>query len=84
MEAGLFVRAVIRGFGDALGFDADRTAFVTMQMKAALPRGSDRASMEAWMKAVAARTNQLKEVFRSLPGVDDAAIAKPLDLLSLL
>jgi putative ABC transport system permease protein len=29
------------------------------------------------MKAVAARTNQLKEVFRSLPGVDDVATGLP-------
>lgn len=31
VSAGLFVRAVIHGFGSAAGFDVDRTAFVSIQ-----------------------------------------------------
>jgi len=77
VAAGLFIRAVIRGFGDAPGFDAGRTAFVTMQLKAALPRGGDSRSMDTWMKAVAERTNRLTEAFRSVPGVDDVATGLP-------
>jgi predicted permease len=76
VAAGLFVRAVIHGFGNAPGFDADRTAFVTVRLNPRL-MSFDPESASAWIEATAQRTTRLAEGLRALPGVSDVAFGWP-------
>jgi hypothetical protein len=67
IAAGLFVRAVIHGFGNAAGFDFERTAFVTVQVNSpsdfsSIKSASDWAAFDydrLW-KAVAARKSRVR------------------------
>lgn len=65
VAAGLFVRAVIHGFGTAPGFDVDGTVFVT----ASVPNVPMTGSVEDWLEAGRARSDRLLDAMRSLPGV---------------
>jgi len=84
VAAGLFVRAVVHGFGHAPGFDIDRTKFVTVQLPPAMNLSAFRARtpkdenpVEGWKKATAARATRLREALRSLPGVAEVAEGMP-------
>jgi predicted permease len=68
--AGLFVRAVIHGFGRAAGFDVDRTVFVSVLEK---PRGGPAGDPQRLMAMREERNARLMPVFRALPGVSDVA-----------
>ena len=72
VAAGLFVRAVLHGFGNGSGFDADHTVFVTVQVLPVRggPSRLDPAWFDARRKAAAERTTRLTEVLQSLPGVE--------------
>lgn len=70
VAAGLFVRAVVHGFGNAPGFDADTTTFVSL-MSGTSPQ--DYQSPAAWMAATIERNVDIGNTFRSLPGVDAVA-----------
>lgn len=68
VSAGLFVRAVVHGFGTAPGFDADRTVFVSFQ------EGSPWAGTSGYdPQRIIARGARLAQVLRELPGVTDVA-----------
>jgi len=68
VAAGLFVRAVIHGFGNAPGFDVDRTVFVSVQ------EGSPQGNFDAgWRAQIAERADRLSRVLRALPGVTEVA-----------
>jgi predicted permease len=72
VSAGLFVRAVIHGFGHAPGFDVDRTVFVSVQERM---RTADR-DMDRWA-LIAERTDRLARALRELPGVIEVAAGPP-------
>jgi putative ABC transport system permease protein len=74
VTAGLFVRAVIHGFGGAPGFDANRMLSVTLRVDTPL---TGFQAPEAWMAAYADRTARVKEAIRGLPGVADVAEGRP-------
>jgi predicted permease len=74
VAAGLFVRAVIHGFGNGPGFDAGRTVFVTVQIMSPL---RDPGPPDVWRAAVTERTTRLWDALRSLPGVDNVAAGMP-------
>jgi putative ABC transport system permease protein len=74
IAAGLFVRAVVHGFGNAPGFDADHTVFVNLTAGGS-PGASQ--SFDAWRAATIERNSRLEDAFRSLPGVDDVASGGP-------
>lgn len=68
IAAGLFVRAVVHGFGNAPGFDVDRTVFITIQLLSTRAEPSD-----GWREAVVDRTSRIRDALRSLPAVDAVA-----------
>jgi len=70
IAAGLFVRAVVHGFGNAPGFDADHTVFVTLT---ASTSPDDFPSFDAWRAATVERNTRVQDALRSLPGVDELA-----------
>lgn len=72
VAAGLFVRAVIHGFGNASGFDVDRTAFVRVQLLSPLADAGP-----GWKEAVSERTARVTEALRALPGIDEVAEGWP-------
>jgi predicted permease len=72
VSAGLFVRAVIHGFGNAPGFDVDRTVFATVQVISPLANPGP-----TWSETIAERTNRVREALRFLPGVDGVADGRP-------
>jgi predicted permease len=72
VAAGLFVRAVVHGFGSAPGFAADRTLFVTVQT-ASPYRDRGPADREILRE----RTRVLTEALRALPGVESIAKGAP-------
>jgi predicted permease len=68
LAAGLFVRAVLHGFGTAAGFDVDRTVFVTVQEGAAFRNEAvDRERL------IAERSARLMSTLGALPGVIEVA-----------
>jgi predicted permease len=68
VSAGLFVRAVMHGFGNAAGFDVDRTVFVSVQ------EGAPFRHAPADRKAFAAeRSARLTSVLGELSGVNEVA-----------
>jgi predicted permease len=67
VAAGLFVRAVSRGFGNTPGFDTDRTVFVTVQI---LAPNRKIGQMDAELKVMRERTSRVAEALRSLAGVN--------------
>jgi predicted permease len=71
VAAGLFVRAVIYGFGSGPGFDVHRTLFVdvTLWSPGELPPDRQGAAAQA--------TTRIDEALGSLPGVDQAAEGMP-------
>lgn len=69
VAAGLFVRAVAHGFGNAAGFDIDRTAFVSIQEGTPFAGGTGRDPRSL----IAKRANRFIPVLAALPGVDDVA-----------
>ena len=73
VSAGLFVRAVIHGFGSAPGFDVDRTVFATVPVMSPL----EIHPLTAVMKTAAERTASVREALRSLPGVECVADGRP-------
>jgi putative ABC transport system permease protein len=73
VAAGLFVRAVTHGFGAAPGFDAGRTAFVSVSAFTVLTGASADASPDAWREATTARNSRLQDALRALPGVQEVA-----------
>jgi hypothetical protein len=71
VAAGLFVRAVAHGFGAGPGFDADRTAFVTVRLSSPkLPTMTDASAAQALMAAFDARAGRLRSAIGALPGVE--------------
>jgi hypothetical protein len=70
VAAGLFVRAVTRGFGSGSGFDVGRIAFAQVQV---VHPFSDE-DVGARLAAIAEATRRVAEAIRMLPGVDDLAI----------
>ena len=73
VSAGLFVRAVVHGFGNASGFDADRTVFVSIQEGGpwGFPGGGYRPDL------VAQRNTRLLQTLREVPGVAEVAEGLP-------
>jgi putative ABC transport system permease protein len=69
VAAGLFVRAVVHGFGAAPGFDVAGTAFVT----ANAPPLPFTGSTEDWNAASRARADRVREAIAALPGVQAVA-----------
>ena len=68
VSAGLFVRAVVHGFGTAPGFDADQTVFVSIQ------EGSPWAGTSGYdPNRITTRSARLMEALREVPGVIDVA-----------
>jgi predicted permease len=73
VAAGLFVRAVIHGFGGATGFDTNRTLFATIPMPAtSLPTGGTGAM--GFVESSARQAASLADALRAVPGVDAVAI----------
>jgi predicted permease len=72
IAAGLFVRAVVHGFGTAPGFDADHMVFVNMSIRGPAPAAFQ--SPQAWLAAAAERNARLQDALRALPGVDAVAV----------
>jgi predicted permease len=70
VASGLFVRAVVRGFGRGAGFDADRTVFATVQL---LSPSRTVGPIDVELQKIRARTIRVTEALRSLPGVEDLA-----------
>ena len=68
ISAGLFVRAVIHGFGAGPGFDVDRTVFVDVQMFSSF---ADR--VVDWRQRAVEQRTQIADAIRSLPGVEAVA-----------
>jgi predicted permease len=75
VSAGLFVRAVVHGFGGAPGFDVDRTVFVTIQETS--PWGNAALSGGDFQGFVSARAARLMQALREVPGVVDVADGLP-------
>jgi predicted permease len=71
IAAGLFVRAVVHGFGAGAGFDVDRTAFVVAQV--VLPFSSAGEDMNRRRALAAERTRRIRESLLALPGVEEVA-----------
>jgi len=69
VAAGLFVRAVLHGFGSAAGFDVDRTVFVSIQEGAPF-LGSGAGDPRPMMVA---RAKRLIAALEQLPGVSEVA-----------
>lgn len=69
IAAGLFVRAVLHGFGSAAGFDVDRTVFVSIQEGAPFrsPGSGDPRPM------IVERAKRLVAALEGLPGVSEVA-----------
>jgi putative ABC transport system permease protein len=76
VAAGLFVRAVLHGFGGAPGFDVDRTVFVTVQVESQSSYPGT-AGMYTWMSTVAERSARAMNALRALPGVEEVAQGLP-------
>ena len=72
VAAGLFVRAVVHGFGNAPGFDVDRTVFVSVQE--GNPQGSAAVDRQAILSLIAERDARLRRTLRVLPGVSEVAV----------
>jgi putative ABC transport system permease protein len=68
IAAGLFVRAVQRGFGSAPGFDVQRTVFATVQVAPPLV-GPGKLTIEG----IAERTARVREALGAIPGVTSVA-----------
>lgn len=75
VAAGLFVRAVLNGFGSGPGFAADRVVFVTVQVMS--PYRNWTADVEADMAARRDRARRLEEALRAVPGVESVARGVP-------
>jgi putative ABC transport system permease protein len=75
VAAGLFVRAVAHGFGEGPGFDADRTAFLTVRLKG--PTMAEFSSAQEMMASLDARASRLQSAIEALPGVERVAGALP-------
>jgi predicted permease len=72
--AGLFVRAVIYGYGVGAGFDVDRTAFVQLQLLPPfIDASTDWSARDAMREA---RRRRLEDGLRALPGVDMVALGR--------
>jgi predicted permease len=71
ISAGLFVRAVVHGFGGASRFDADRTVFVSIQERSPwIDPGRDFAAITAF---IAERGARLRQSLLDIPGVEAVA-----------
>jgi predicted permease len=83
VAAGLFVRAVVHGFGAGPGFDADRTLFVGLRLKTPpitsemIEAMRDPAMYDLWRQPVVERSRRLTVALRALPGVQDVAMGPP-------
>jgi putative ABC transport system permease protein len=71
IAAGLFVRAVIYGFGAGPGFDIDRTAYVVAQV---VPSPSAIDQITQRLALAFERDRQIRERLLSLPGVEEVAV----------
>lgn len=71
VAAGLFVRAVVHGFGNAPGFDADHLVFLNIT---APTSPVDFESPDAWLAASAERNFGLRDALLALPGVEAATM----------
>ena len=71
VAAGLFVRAVVYGFGAGAGFDVDRTSFVVAQVVA--PFMSADEDIDQRMGLASERTRRMRESLLALPGVEEVA-----------
>jgi putative ABC transport system permease protein len=72
VSAGLFVRAVVHGFGGGPGFDVDRTVFVSIQERAPWNTGSGYRP-----EANVQRIERLRQALREIPGVEEVADGLP-------
>jgi putative ABC transport system permease protein len=72
VSAGLFVRAVVHGFGGGPGFDVDRTVFVSIQERA--PRNTGTGYRP---EANVQRIERLRQALREIPGVEEVADGLP-------
>ena len=71
IAAGLFVRAVIHGFGNAPGFDVGQTIFVSIQEGAPYSTGGYRPDL------IVQRNDRLMQALREVPGVQEVATGLP-------
>ena len=71
IAAGLFVRAVVHGFGAGAGFDVDRTAYVVAQVVP--PFISAGEDMDQRRALATERTRRIRESLLALPGVEEVA-----------
>jgi predicted permease len=75
VSAGLFVRAVVYGFGVGPGFDVDRTVFVSIRENSPWTRpGNDTAYRP---DLIAQRNERLREALREVAGVQEVADGLP-------
>jgi hypothetical protein len=72
IAAGLFIRAVVYGFGAGPGFDVDRTAYVVAEVVPAFMSVNE--SIERRLALASERTARLKEGLLSIPGVEEVAL----------
>lgn len=71
VAAGLFVRAVVHGFGAGAGFDVDRSAFVTaLVVPPFISAGED---MDQRRALASERTRRMRENLLASPGVEEVA-----------
>jgi predicted permease len=70
IAAGLFVRAVVHGFGRGTGFDVNRTVFVSVREK---PRSGPVGDLQRLRAMQAERSARLMPVLRALPGASEVA-----------
>jgi predicted permease len=72
VSAGLFVRAVVHGFGGGPGFEVDRTVFVSIQERAPWNTGTGYRP-----EANVQRIERLRQALREIPGVEEVADGLP-------
>jgi predicted permease len=75
IAAGLFVRAVVYGFGAGAGFDVDRTAYLVAQVVS--PFMSAGEDLDQRRALASERTRLIREGLLALPGVEDVAAGWP-------
>ena len=71
VAAGLFVRAVVHGFGAGAGFDVDRTAYVVAQVVP--PFMSAGEDIDQRLAQASARARRMRESLLAVPGVEEVA-----------
>ena len=75
VAAGLFVRAVVHGFGAGAGFDVERTAYVVAQVVP--PFISPGEDMDRRRALMSERARRMRDSLLAVPGVEEVAAGWP-------